>query len=203
LDPGARMVGLMVGKKTLTGTVFFRKAAAQSIRLDAVEMGKRLRLGQVAVSVKPGDTIEALVCPVDSLATWEGKKGRTLKREIREKKEEIYQEELFILPGKQKPPEVEVNDLKAPRVKRLVKGKTADNQPAKKVKSSAKARTRSKAEVKGKESVKPKKVRKARTPAKTKTTEVKRVKKAIKKDGARGEKKATRSSARKKTASET
>lgn len=95
LDPGARMAGMMVGKRTTSGTVFFRKAAAQSIRLDVIPLGKRLRLGQVAVTVKPGDAIVGLAEAVDSMAYWEGKRGRQPRRVVEVKPPAPMQQGLF------------------------------------------------------------------------------------------------------------
>lgn len=126
LDPGSRMAGMMVGKRTNTGTVFFKKSAAQSVRLDVIPMGKRLRMGQVAVNVKPGDAIVALSEAVDSLTFWEGKRGRQPRRVVEVKPPEPMQQELF-----------QTEDLSKAPVKKRTKRAVSEKPVVKSVEGSA------------------------------------------------------------------
>ena len=69
----AKMVGLMVGKKTQNGLAEFQRAAAKTIRLDEIPLGKRTTFGQEAVLVRDDDMIIGLLLTYDTLGIWEAK----------------------------------------------------------------------------------------------------------------------------------
>ena len=69
----ARLVGLMVGKKTQNGVAEFQRAAAKTIRLDEIPIGKRASTGQEVLPVKDDDTITGLIPTYDTLGIWEAK----------------------------------------------------------------------------------------------------------------------------------
>ncbi len=79
LKAGATLTGMIYGKKTQNGTVFFKKAAAKTIRLDVIPTGKRGVAGKPAVEVKPGDALIRTVMAVDASAYWERKASTPVK----------------------------------------------------------------------------------------------------------------------------
>ncbi len=70
LERAVKLVGSLGGKKTQSGLVHFRQAAARSIRVDEVELSKRLRSGLAAFELKPTDMVEEITPLVDGLAYW-------------------------------------------------------------------------------------------------------------------------------------
>jgi DNA gyrase subunit A len=57
LKSGTTLTGLLYGKKNQGGTIFMKKAAAKTIRLDAIPESKRGAAGKSVVEVKSGDEI--------------------------------------------------------------------------------------------------------------------------------------------------
>ena len=76
----ARLVGLMVGKKTQNAVAEFQKAAAKTIRLDEIPIGKRASTGQEVLPVKDDDAITGLIPTYDTLGIWEAKVIPTAKK---------------------------------------------------------------------------------------------------------------------------
>ncbi len=70
LEPGLKLSGILVGKRTQSGLVHFRQAAAKSVRLDEIKLGKRGRLGQDLYPVKTGDGVVDVTPVQDGLAFW-------------------------------------------------------------------------------------------------------------------------------------
>jgi DNA gyrase subunit A len=75
-----KLVGLMVGKKTQNGVAEFQKAAAKTLRLDEIPIGKRASTGQEVVPVKGDDAITGLVPTYDTLGIWEIKAAPPAKK---------------------------------------------------------------------------------------------------------------------------
>lgn len=83
LPDDVTIVGGMVGKKTQSGLAHFDKAASRIIRVDLVELGKRLRVGKDALPVKEGDAVVEVTSMEDGLAYWseqQSKSGSKKKR---------------------------------------------------------------------------------------------------------------------------
>ncbi|HMD90821.1 MAG TPA: DNA gyrase subunit A [Anaerolineaceae bacterium] len=76
------LVGLMVGKKTQNGVVEFHRAAAKTIRLDDIPIGKRASTGQEALPVKDDDEIIGLIPTYDTLGIWESKTLSAVKKRV-------------------------------------------------------------------------------------------------------------------------
>ena len=45
LEPGVKLAGVLAGKRTQSGLVHFKIAAAKSVRVDEIPLGKRQRIG--------------------------------------------------------------------------------------------------------------------------------------------------------------
>jgi DNA gyrase subunit A len=76
----ARLVGMMVGKKTQNGVAEFQRAAAKTIRLDEIPIGKRASTGQEVIAVKEDDAIIGLIPTYDTLGIWEAKAAPPAKK---------------------------------------------------------------------------------------------------------------------------
>jgi DNA gyrase/topoisomerase IV subunit A len=83
-----KLVGLMVGKKTQNGVAEFQRAAAKTIRLDEIPVGKRASTGQEAVSVKDDDAITGLIPTYATLGIWEAKAVPAAKKKAPRKSKE-------------------------------------------------------------------------------------------------------------------
>jgi DNA gyrase subunit A len=81
---GTRLVGSLLGKKTQTGILHFRMAAAKSIRLDDIPVGKRARSGTELTTVKAGDELMAVTSTLDGLNLKPGQ-GEEPKKRIAKK----------------------------------------------------------------------------------------------------------------------
>jgi DNA gyrase subunit A len=78
LPEGAQLVGMMHGKKSQTGIVHFKEYAAHVVKVGDIAAGKRTKVGQELVAVKPGDEVVGLSAMIET-ATGEGKEGKTEK----------------------------------------------------------------------------------------------------------------------------
>jgi DNA gyrase subunit A len=78
LPEGAQLVGMMQGKKSQTGIVHFKEYAAHVVKVGDIVAGKRTKVGQELVAVKPGDEVVGLSAMIET-ATGEGKEGKTEK----------------------------------------------------------------------------------------------------------------------------
>ncbi|MGD0709492.1 MAG: DNA topoisomerase (ATP-hydrolyzing), partial [Anaerolineaceae bacterium] len=76
LPEGTQLVGMMQGKKSQTGIVHFKDYAAHVIKIGDIAAGKRTKVGQELVAVKPGDKVVGLSTMIE-MATGEGKEGKT------------------------------------------------------------------------------------------------------------------------------
>jgi DNA gyrase subunit A len=73
-ERGSKLVATFSGKKTQAAGVYLLKAAAQAMRLDDIDLVKRMRAGEGVIVVKAGDALKA-VCPAfDACVWWEEKK---------------------------------------------------------------------------------------------------------------------------------
>jgi DNA gyrase subunit A len=80
LMKNSRLVGVMVGKKTQNGVAEFQRAAAKTIRLDEIPLGKRASTGQEVIPVKEDDAIIGLIPTYDTLGIWEVKAAPPAKK---------------------------------------------------------------------------------------------------------------------------
>jgi DNA gyrase subunit A len=74
LAQAVRLVGMMVGKGTLRGTVHFARAASRFMRLDEAPQKNRTARGDRVVEVKAGDHLLAITETWDAVALWEEEK---------------------------------------------------------------------------------------------------------------------------------
>jgi DNA gyrase subunit A len=95
--PGSHVVGLISGKRTTTFTVFLKKAAAKSLRLDTITIGKRGSVGKRLVEIKAGDEVEKICKPIDAMNRLQEKKTSTEeeKKSGKPKKTEYKQEPIL------------------------------------------------------------------------------------------------------------
>ena len=91
---GSKVVGLIAGKKNQPLTIFMKKAAAKTLRIDAVPLGKRGSTAKVLVEVKPGDGVERVTRPMDESDRWQEKKPQK-KTEKRASKTKYKQETIL------------------------------------------------------------------------------------------------------------
>ena len=73
LKAGAKLTGLLYGKKNQSGIVIFKKAASKSIRLDEIPTGKRTSAAKPVLPVKAGDQVLYTYGPTDMSAYWQRK----------------------------------------------------------------------------------------------------------------------------------
>lgn len=73
LKPGSEMVGVVYGKKNQTMTLFFKKIAAKSIRLDVIPISKRASAGKSLVELKSLDIILRVMTTSDATQETETK----------------------------------------------------------------------------------------------------------------------------------
>jgi DNA gyrase subunit A len=71
LAQAVRLVGMMVGKGTLRGTVHFAQAASRFMRLDEAPQKNRTARGDLVVEVKASDHLLAITETWDAVAMWE------------------------------------------------------------------------------------------------------------------------------------
>jgi len=74
MGKAAEIVGIMTGKRNQMGGVQMKKAAAQTVRIDAIAIGRRGSNGKTAVPVKQGDTVMGLTPALDFMDMWEVKR---------------------------------------------------------------------------------------------------------------------------------
>ncbi len=120
------LTGMIYGKKTQSGIVFFKKAAAKTIRLDVIPGVKRGLAGKPAVEVKAGDEIVRTAMAADALSYWERKPNGAV-----DVKETAVREE-----SKKKPVEVKTKKAES----RINAKKTAAPVRAKKASTQVKAK---------------------------------------------------------------
>jgi len=60
LPEGAQLAGMMQGKKSQTGIVHFKEYAARVVKVSDIVAGKRTKVGQELVAVKPDDKVIGL-----------------------------------------------------------------------------------------------------------------------------------------------
>ena len=75
-----RLVGMLVGKGTLRGTIHFSRAASRYMRLDEAPQKNRTARGEPVVEVKAGDHLLAITETWDAVALWEEEKKPELKK---------------------------------------------------------------------------------------------------------------------------
>ena len=78
LPEGAQVVGMMQGKRTQTGIVHFKEYAARLVKVGDITAGKRTKVGQELVPLKPGDAVVGLSAMIET-ATEESRTGKTGK----------------------------------------------------------------------------------------------------------------------------
>lgn len=78
-DAKLRLVGVLVGKRTHSGIIHYRVAAAKAVRIDEIPPTRRLRAGQDLAAVKTGDAVIAVTPVIDGLAFW-AKPGAVAKK---------------------------------------------------------------------------------------------------------------------------
>ena len=76
-----KLTGILVGKRTQSGLVHFRQAAAKSVRVDEIHLGKRGRMGQELIPVKTGDGVVDVTPVQDGLAFWKKSAVTARKRD--------------------------------------------------------------------------------------------------------------------------
>jgi DNA gyrase subunit A len=74
LPRGAKCIGVLVGKRTMTGIAHYSQAAARLLRVDAVALGKRAGLGTEALPVKATDALMSITPVIDGMEPWIEKK---------------------------------------------------------------------------------------------------------------------------------
>lgn len=73
LPAGVRLAGMLLGRRTQTSFIHFKKAAARMIRIDEIPVVKRLAAGKPVLPVKTGDVVTHLTGFIDAAAIWEAK----------------------------------------------------------------------------------------------------------------------------------
>jgi DNA gyrase subunit A len=91
---GAKVVGLLSGKKNTTFTIFLKKSAAKSLRFDVLPIGKRGASAKVILEIKIGDSVENICKAVDDSVRWNEKKT-TKKGDDAEVKADYQQKPLI------------------------------------------------------------------------------------------------------------
>jgi DNA gyrase subunit A len=91
--PGSHVVGLISGKRTTTFTVFLKKSAAKSLRMDVISIGKRGSTAKTIIETKAGDEVIDICKPEDELTRWQDKKGSADNEKRSEKPTKIEQPE--------------------------------------------------------------------------------------------------------------
>jgi len=116
--PGTKLIGLISGKKNTTFSLFFKKGAAKSFRMDVVPVAKRGLAAKTVIEIKSGDQVTAICKPSEEFATAEDKEGKTEKST---KAPTIHQKELI-------PP---AKDAKRVSAKKLAAKKSSINEKKK------------------------------------------------------------------------
>jgi hypothetical protein len=83
-------VGVVYGKKNLTFTVFFKKIASKSFRMDALPVGKRGLVGKPLVEIKSLDIALKVMTTLDATQNEAGKPAKPKTKE-----EEYHQESIL------------------------------------------------------------------------------------------------------------
>jgi DNA gyrase subunit A len=84
LPRGAKLIGILVGKRTQSGIAHYSQAAARLLRVDAVASGKRAGMGAEALPVKSGDALVSITPMLDGFEPWIEKKKPATARKRRE-----------------------------------------------------------------------------------------------------------------------
>lgn len=84
LKSGVKITGVLYGKKNQPGIVWFKKAAAKTIRLDEIPTGKRAAAGKMVLTVKTGDQVVRTLAPLDLVAYWQ-RQNTTRRKKTRSK----------------------------------------------------------------------------------------------------------------------
>jgi DNA gyrase subunit A len=74
LPRGVKCIGVLVGKRTMTGIAHYSQAAARLLRVDAVALAKRAALGAEALPVKSTDALVSITPVMDGMEPWIEKK---------------------------------------------------------------------------------------------------------------------------------
>jgi len=80
LEPGVRLTGVLAGKRTQSGLVHFKLAAAKTVRVDEIPVGKRLRFGTELAAVKTGDRVVDITPVIDGVTYWAKAESAAKKR---------------------------------------------------------------------------------------------------------------------------
>jgi DNA gyrase/topoisomerase IV subunit A len=80
LKPGNKLTGLIAGKKNQAVTVFLKKSAAKSLRIDSIPLGKRSSSAKIVLEVKTGDQTERMMTQ---------RKNRLKKRNLTPRKKRL------------------------------------------------------------------------------------------------------------------
>lgn len=76
---GIRLIGLISGKKNTTFSLFFKKSAAKTFRMDVIPVAKRGLAAKTLIEIKSGDQVKAVCKPSEEIDVVEDKEGKTEK----------------------------------------------------------------------------------------------------------------------------
>ncbi len=94
LKPGSQLVGVVFGKKNQAFTVFFKKIASKSFRVDAIPVGKRGLVGKPLLELKSLDVALRVMTTQDATILPAGEKSeRAKKPESEYRQESILEDE--------------------------------------------------------------------------------------------------------------
>ncbi|MHC1740882.1 MAG: DNA topoisomerase (ATP-hydrolyzing) subunit A [Anaerolineaceae bacterium] len=98
LRSGSKLIGLVSGKKNQTVTIFLKKSAAKSLRMDVITLGKRSSSAKTLLEIKPGDEVEAIGRTIDESNRWLEKKpsSKIAKKPGKKKTTGKYQQEKIL-----------------------------------------------------------------------------------------------------------
>jgi DNA gyrase subunit A len=85
LPEGAQLAGMMQGKKSQVGIIHFREYAAHMVKVGDLVAGKRTKVGQELVAVKPGDEVVGLSAMIETVMA-EGKEAKPEKSKVKSSK---------------------------------------------------------------------------------------------------------------------
>jgi DNA gyrase subunit A len=74
LPRGAKLIGILAGKRTQNGIAHYSQAAARLLRVDAVASGKRAGMGAEVLPVKTSDALVGITPMLDGFEPWIEKK---------------------------------------------------------------------------------------------------------------------------------
>lgn len=86
LSEDVRLVGTIFGKSSRIGLAHYKRAASRLIRLGKTQLGKRLRVGKVALPVKNSDVIIGVTPVLDGLAFWKRSRKQVVRKQHTAKK---------------------------------------------------------------------------------------------------------------------